>query len=289
VQEKRNIVWLASYPKSGNTWIRLVLDYIFERDKKIIDINNVSKLNLIASSRKLFDEILSIDTSELADEEIDRYKPMVYRHLSLEAERLTYIKIHDCWKLNPNGYAIFPPEITAGVVYIIRNPLDLLISFANHCNVSLESSARMICDEKLYLYGDNQKIKSQIKQHISSWSNHFISWNDESKLPLLLVRYEDLLLDSFNVFCKILEFLNIEIDSVRLNNAIKQSSFTKLKEQESSFGFREKPLGSNSFFKFGSVNHWKTILDNETVDLVVKNHYDVLKRLDYFDLLGIEP
>ena len=142
----KKIFWLASYPKSGNTWMRIFLsNYVMDGDKPV-NINDLFS-NRIASSRTLFDEYSGINAAEMDMEMVDRYRPEVYRFFASEQEEdPLFMKVHDSWHLNLDGEALFPADISRGVIYLIRNPLDVAVSFSDHEGKTVQKIIRNMND-----------------------------------------------------------------------------------------------------------------------------------------------
>ena len=186
------IVWLASYPKSGNTWFRAFLTALLNPGLAEVDINNLHPTT-IASSRQLFDEMTGLSSADLSPDEIDRLRPRVYRQNALESEDMIYHKVHDAWIRLPDGEPIIPADVTRAVVYFIRNPLDVVLSFAHHLNTSIDKTIA-IMNNPAYAFCDRRdRLHNQLSQRLLTWSSHVKSWVDESGLPVLIMRYEDML------------------------------------------------------------------------------------------------
>ena len=137
------MVWLASYPKSGNTWFRVFLNNLFSDSPLAVHINDLT-LTTISSNRSIIDSYLGLHSSELTAEEIDNLRPQVYERFSEEQEGAAYVKTHEAWTLNSRGNPIFTEEITKGVVYIIRNPLDIAISYSFHNNEPIDNTISIL-------------------------------------------------------------------------------------------------------------------------------------------------
>lgn len=279
MKERKNIIWISSYPKSGNTWIRVFLDNIRSGSDQPADINRLS-ISKIASSRTLFDQYAGVNSSDLNEDEIERYRPKVYRLLAAESVEDMLIKVHDAWKLNSIHEAIFPSEITKAVIYIIRNPLDIVVSGAFHNSVNLEISIERVnsdyslCDKKDRLY-------NQLRQELQSWSNHVISWIDQSGLPLIVVRYEDLVNDPISNFKSIMSFLGWTHTEEEIIRSVKNSEIDNLRNQEKENGFREKPIHAETFFRSGKIGTWKEYLTDDMVKSVYLNNKVVMDRFGY--------
>jgi len=144
------IVWLASYPKSGNTWLRVLLTNYLRPGDAPADINKLDG-GPIASARVWFDEWAGIESSVLDDTTIERLRPEVYRCMLREATDTLYMKTHDAWTRTDRNAALFPADVTAGVIYVMRNPLDLAASCANHWGVSIDRAVENLCHPEFAL------------------------------------------------------------------------------------------------------------------------------------------
>lgn len=276
----KKMVWLASYPKSGNTWFRLLLENVLAAPGASKGINEMEKSSM-ASSRVLMDHFCGVSTAELTDSETEELRPEVYRKYAEQSDDLQFIKVHDAWKRTPSGAALFPEEITKGVIYLIRNPLDIAVSFAHHASKKIDATIEDMNSESFCLCNNSIKKDYQVKQILFDWSTHVTSWIDDSGLPVQVMRYENLLEDTFNTFCKALEFLDLQINIQKIKQAVKASEFNNLKEIESLEGFREKPMRSKSFFREGQAGTWRNILNPSQVEKLVLKHETQMRRFNY--------
>jgi hypothetical protein len=276
----KNIIWLASYPKSGNTWVRIFLaNYL---NQKPVDINAIDS-SIISSSRHLFDNYSGILSSDLSHDEIDMQRPLFYQKISEETNDVQFIKTHDAFTLNTQNKAIFPETISKGVIYIVRNPLDVAVSFAYHLGIDPNISASNLNKETFQLAGKSNRLNKQFRQKLLSWSDHYLSWK-HSGMNFLLIRYEDLLENPILEFKKIIEFIDWELNQKRLLKAIEDSSFTKLKHQELENNFKEKPIKSKHFFRKGGIGNWKEELNSESISMLYLKHREVIQALNYSDI-----
>ena len=173
-----NIIWYVSYPKSGNTWFRIFLSNLLREEKEAIDINNTTGTNLIASGRAMFDEMCGLEASDLSFEEIQNLRPELYRILSQKTQKTLFIKAHDAYTFLSNGEPLFPSDTIQGIIYIIRNPLDVAVSYAYHNGCSIQESIDMMGDENHWLSNSDSKLHIQLPQKLSSWSTHVQSWTN---------------------------------------------------------------------------------------------------------------
>ncbi len=280
MDDPRKTVWLTSYPKSGNTWFRGFLTALLHPDQPEIDINNLHPTT-IASSRQLFDELTGVSSADLSYSEIERLRPRVYRQLAQESTEVLYQKVHDAWTLTPAGEPLFPPDITRSVIYFIRNPLDVAVSFAHHLNTGIDKTIAIMNDSGYAFCKQTDRLHDQLRQRLLSWSGHVRSWLDDSGLPVLVMRYEDMKSDPYESFSKTVAFIGLKVTPKEIEAALEQASFQRMQLQEKEKGFHEKSTGSASFFRKGVVGDWKNILSKSQVELIIKAHSVIMEKFGY--------
>lgn len=280
MENNRNIVWIASYPKSGNTWFRVFLSNLLSSTKNPININELDRTP-IASSRYLFDKYSGIDSSDLTFDEINRFRPEVYRQISDESGDVVFLKVHDSWSLNCENRPLFPKEITKAVIYIVRNPLDVAVSLSHHNGKEIESTIRIMNDINYNLCSNTRKLNNQLHQHLSSWSNHVSSWIEKSNLPVYIIRYEDMIDKPLEVFMKAIGFLDMKYSQEAIAIAIQNSSFKKLRQQEENDGFVERSSKSEYFFRKGIVGDWKQSLSKSQASSLIRENFMMMKKIGY--------
>jgi len=281
----RRIVWLASYPKSGNTWVRVLLANYLRDAEAPAEINRLDG-GPIASARVWFDEWAGVEASLLAPHVVDRLRPEVYRRLARAADQPLFMKVHDAWTRADTGEPMFPADATLGVVYLVRNPLDMVMSIANHYGTSAESALERLCDPDGTSSTTNTCLRDQLRQRLGSWSEHVRSWVDESGLPVHVVRYEDLSADPVAAFERIVGFCGLDGDAngrdrARVAKAVAFSDFTELSRQEREAGFKERPAAAERFFRHGQVGGWRSELAEPLVQRVVDAHGPTMERFGY--------
>ncbi|MBU8892224.1 MAG: sulfotransferase domain-containing protein [Bacteroidales bacterium] len=279
---KKNIIWLASYPKSGNTWFRIFLTNLLSDSDTPANINDLTETS-ISSSRKIFDEYTGLSSSDLTFEEIDRMRPDVYRMQSLESDELLFKKVHDKYYSIENDQALFPAEISKGVIYFIRNPLDVLVSFAYHSARPVNKMISTLNDSN-YAFCDNKdKLQNQLRQIIGSWSDHVKSWAEQTNIPVHVVRYEDMVNSTFDSFSKAVKFIGLKKTETEISDAIKMSDFSVLANQEKKDGFKEKTIKSKSFFREGKIGDWRNHPEEIIMKEIIANHKDVMMKFGYLN------
>lgn len=279
------IVWLASYPKSGNTWFRAFLTALLGDG----DLNiNQMRTDGIFSSRHIFDDATDMDSTYLYDSEVKQMLPDVFTHVvSQYAKPKLFVKVHDAYSINDAGIPIIPAEPTHCALYFIRNPLDVAGSFANHNAGTIDDSIKTMNKPKGTLAKQKRPVgelntNNQFAQLMYSWSGHAESWTSpEVPFPVLVLRYEDMLHDQMNTFTKAVEFMGLDKTPEQIEKAIFESRFEKLKEQEKEKGFGEKNRSSESFFRKGKSGGWVDELTPEQIKLIVDNHREVMEKYNY--------
>lgn len=279
---KKNIIWLASYPKSGNTWFRVFLTNLLFDTNIPANINDLAETS-ISSSRKIFDEYTGLSSSDLTFEEIDRMRPDVYRMQSMETDELLYKKVHDKFYFVDSNQALFPQEISKGVIYIIRNPMDVLVSFAYHSTSPVEKMISAINDSNYAFCDNNDKLQNQLRQILGSWSDHVKSWTEQTVIPVHTVRYEDMINNPVESFKGAIDFIGVERTDSQIKDAIEKSDFSVLSNQEKQGGFKEKMIKSRSFFRKGIIGDWKNHLNNEILNEIVNKHKEIMIKYGYLD------
>jgi hypothetical protein len=281
-----DLFWLASYPKSGNTWIRILLANY--RTDAPACINALSQYGMSgAFLRSLFDRYCGLKSSTLPAHTAERLQPDVYRMLAAHAPMPLVLKVHDGWKQTDRGEALFPSDVTTGTIYVLRNVLDVAPSAADHWGVDCATAVERLCDPHFALASDPQVLSPGLRQHLGSWSGHVASWVDRSGLAPLVVRYEDLVADTAGALAKIVACLGWNVEAQRIDRAVNNSHFAKLQARERETGFREaSPVSRSSFFRSGRAGTWREALTPELTTKLVERHGDMMQRFGYIDGRG---
>lgn len=276
----RKIVWLASYPKSGNTWLRCFLDAYFLDD---LDINEIVS-SISDDMHKLYDPG---DGTEIAKAPVDIQqlcRPMgllrlVNMHNKLRGDSMPlFVKTHTPHLL-ANGIEYQPECLTKAVVYLTRDPRDVLPSFAKHMGLSIDDAIDGMNDKYKVLGGNSERVG----ELISSWDQHVSSYLNATTHNVLYVRYEDLLEDPEKYFAKILTHSGVDPDMEKVKSAIEMTRLERLRAREKEEGFLESsPKAKNQFFgKGGNAN--RDNLEPRHFHKIEKAFGRIMKRLGYLD------
>lgn len=280
------ILWLASFPKSGNTWLRVFLANLMRGGAEPVDINRI-ELATIASDRTTADDILGFDTADLTDDEVDCLRPEVYRQVAHASAAPVFMKIHDAYTMTARGEPMIPPEVTRAAIYVVRNPLDVTASLIGQGAESADEVVGFMgrSDSTSRRAGDAFPV--QLRQRLSSWSQHAASWIDQRDVPVHVVRYEDMVWRPAETFRAVARCAGLSDAPADIDRALAHSSFETLKAQERARGFKERCSGSDGFFHSGRVGSWRQRLEARQVERLVVDHHAVMARLGYLSAAGL--
>jgi len=274
------IIWIASFPKSGNTFVRALLSsYFFSKsgDFEFGLLKNIKKF-----PKKSFFVKLGIDLNnpeQLAKSYIKA------QELINKKKGIKFLKTHSSFCKMNNKYSFTNSENTAGAIYLVRDPRNVVTSCTNHFNVDYDQATKFVTEN--WLFGEET-----IPEYIGSWIFNYNSWKILSKVNrLLLVKYEELISDTENCFLKILNFINFIsknnsfIDKEKLKRCIISTQFNKLQNLEKKYGFDEATIDNqnrkNKFFNLGKKNNWENILDKEIKKKIEQCCKDEMFELGY--------
>ncbi len=280
-----NILWLASYPKSGNTWFRVFLTNLIRNSDEPADLNSLEPAR-IASSRTLFDEHAGVESSDLTEDEIERLQSRVFEAVSVKNENCAepvVMKIHDAFTLNSKGEPLVSPKATRKALYLIRNPLDVAVSYAHHVACHIDTAIEHMADETHFFNQSKKRINNQFRQRLLSWSRHVESWVDGLGPYIHLLRYEDMIRAPLETFTRAVRFAQLPDDAKRIQKAILFSDIRELQRQEKTRGFKEKSPKASSFFRKGTCGSWRESLTPEQALRIIEKHRTVMRRFGYLD------
>ena len=284
------IIWLASYPKSGNTFLRSLLSaYFFTKDGNF-ELNSLNKI-IQFPSIDLFKKF-GVNTSNNL-EIVKNYINIQQKINSQDIKTIRFLKTHTSF-YDINGYKFTDLNNTLGVIYIVRDPRSVVKSFANHNQMSLE-----LATNKLLEFGTltgetkhSQVVKDQVITHVGSWSSNYTTWKEFKKMDkYLLIKYEDLVSDTEKTFIEILNFIyklgksEPKIDNNKLKNTLKSTTFSEMQKLEKEKGFNEALRDADgkkiTFFKYGLEKNDPNLLPEILNNKIKKGLKDELNELNY--------
>ncbi len=274
------IFWLASYPKSGNTWFRVFLTNLRGGEDGPADINKL-RSTPIASARGVFDDEAGVEASDLTFDEIDRLRPEIYEQLAANTDEKLFMKVHDAYTSNDKNIPLFPEEATAGAIYIIRNPLDVAVSFADHSGLDYDTAISRMAEESFAFCAKSRRLHDQLRQKLLSCSSHVKSWTEQAPFPVCVMRYEDMKQKPVETFEKAVRFSGLEYGREEILKALELSSFEELQRQEKEGGFKERSTRSEMFFRKGKIGSWLEALTEKQAQRIINDHRGVMRRFGY--------
>ena len=280
VSNERKIIWVASYPKSGNTWVRVFL-YQYYHDNQCSDINKLNELIPPVSEKKLYLDANGGEEPDNAD--YARLREPVFRNIisSWQDNKPLLLKNHNARARHLKRETV-PTELTSKAIYIVRNPLDVVDSLANHTGLSIDGAVQLMCEPGAIIGGAGTSGGLEI---LTTWSQHVMSWvYGAQQYPTLVIRYEDLLTQPDLSFRNIVSFLEWPVFEDQLELSISNASFDRLKAFEHAHGFNENPHSkSRQFFRRGQSDRWQSVLSRSQIDRIIQVHGTMMERLGYLD------
>lgn len=272
-----NISWLSSYPKSGNTWIRMFINAFIT--KMPLNINSSYQMARLDIDPGVLQLVCPTPIRELNHSEQFIYRPaMLLNMLKLSPGRLV-LKTHSA-KIALDGLPAHPLQISDCAIYIIRDPRDICLSLAEHMGTSIDATIEFMGNIKQGI----EDAQGGFVSLLLTWSEHVKSWTTKNKnIATLVVKYEDLLTETEETFLQILKHLqltNLSNITERFKFALKESDFEQLRLYEQNKGFVEKGKGER-FFREGKAGQWKEKLTANQINKIYNDHGSIMEQFGY--------
>jgi hypothetical protein len=286
----RGIVWIAGYPRSGSTWMRVFLYNLIRLagGHPAVDdyINDLGRIGPLERARAdLFQRFLGKPVGEATWDEVVPVRPRVHAAIAEEADGLVMAGTH-----NALGVVMDVPLInmdaTSGAIYVMRNPLDVAVSLAAYHGQSIDQAI-----ERMGTAGcQTANAPGAAYEHLGSWSENVLTWVGSQQPTIFPVRYEDMLAIPGDVFGAVARFVAQPATPAQLAEAIDLAAFDRLHRMEQTVGFAEAATG-RPFFRSGHAGQWRDAMTEEQVRRVVADHHDMMVRAGYLsdDLSGFAP
>jgi hypothetical protein len=273
MNDLRRIIWLASFPKSGNTWIRSLLAQYFMPPGQAPDLNNLRNFTTGDVRRDFFDAAAGgrYDGSTIAD--WLEMRPRALRLIAGSKPTHHFVKTH-CQTMRVGDTDLIPPEVTAAAIYIMRNPFDLAPSFARHQACDLDTAIdRMMNPDSMAGTAEG------IFEPLGRWDDHVTSWTTAPGLSRHVLRYEDMIANTGKAMRGLIEtFFRISVDKPKLARAVRATNFDAMKAFEQKHGFVEKPAEMRAFFAKGQAGVWRDDLSPAQVGRIREAFLPVLEK-----------
>ncbi|MFL2892448.1 MAG: sulfotransferase domain-containing protein [Candidatus Pelagibacter sp.] len=259
------IIWIASYPKSGNTYLRSFLcSYYFSENGKF-DFNLLDNI-------KNFPGIHYSKNKTDSNQEASR-NWIINQNYFFDKAKLNFLKTHNSMQLF-EGNRFTSKDQTIGAIYIYRDPRNIITSLKNHYSMNYQSAFEFMIDDKSFIIQDSYDNDKSNFTYLGSWVNHYKSWFSTKNFKVMLIKYEDLQDRKFEIFIDVVKFINSlsdkdeKVNENKLEKSIKSTNFSVLKNNEKNYGFVESVKSKISgqkinFFNLGFNNRWKKILPKD--------------------------
>ena len=263
------IFWIASYPKSGNTWVRsLICSYYYTNDGIFRDDKLLKNIGQFPEKKHFekFDYNIAVPG--------DTTKFWIKAQESINQDRkFRFFKTHNfLGKINNTQFT--NEENTLGAIYILRDPRNVITSVKNHFEMTYEETLEFMLNERKFTYDYFKKNDYGDFQFLSSWEKNYQTWINNKMFPTLVIKYENLISQTFVELKKIVNFIDNltkqkkDFDEKKAINALSSTSFSNLKNFENTIGFSESLVSKINkrkipFFHLGPKNNWNQILDKD--------------------------
>lgn len=271
------IAWIASYPKSGSTWLRAFLHNYIADGGTPYDINRLMDLSTGENAASRYQVFDPRPASAYSIRDVQTMRPRVHQAIADAQDGLVFVKTHNA-QLIVEGVQLITKAVTGGAIYILRDPRDIAISYSRHLGLSIDRTIGFMNDPSAATGGTD----SAVYVRLATWSGHVHFWTKQPHPTLHVMRYEDMLADPTAAFGAVIRFLGQAPAPARLDRAIAHSDFAELRRQERAHGFVEQPQQSQDrFFREGRGGQWREALTGAQIARIERDHGAVMQRFGY--------
>lgn len=275
------IIWLASYPKSGNTWLRAFLHNLLRDPPEGYDLNKIDDFTIGDSAVAWYVPLVGRPPGDWTFEDVGRVRRKAHEAMTRAFPDNVFVKTHNALFADEYGPMI-TLEVTAGAIYVVRNPLDVAISYSHHLGKTIDETIHILNSSR----SGNPNTVRNVYSVLGSWSEHVGSWTARRHPGLHVMRYEDMLDKPESTFGGVVSFLGLNPPRPRLLRAIERCRFEELRSREESQGFKERSDVAERFFRAGRAGQWRELLSEEQVKRIVDAHGPAMQRLGYLSADG---
>ena len=272
------ILWLASYPKSGNTWLRAFLHNLIHDRGGPLDLDALSQSTLMDAGREHYEPLLDKAWHKVTALDAALLRPRVQAAIAASRKGTVMVKTHTMLT-RLSGVPSHDPDLTAGAIYIVRDPRDIAVSYADHLGIAIDATIDSMATPDAVTY----TTRNGVAEFLGSWSQHVTSWTAQEGPTVLVLRYEDMLADPETAFGRVAAFLHLDTPPALLSKAIANTGFEQLVRLESGRGFRERSPEQARFFRKGRAGGWRVMLTPHQSTRIAADHGPVMRGFGYLD------
>ena len=278
----KKIIWISSYPKSGNTFLRAMLSAFFYSKDGIFKQDYLK--NVAEFPRDFFD----LKSSNNFLNEIKEYEK-IQKKISSTDKEIIFLKTHLANLTINKIYPTINKDYSICSIYIVRDPRNVILSLKNHYNVDIKECLNFLMNDKNFIC---MKKKDLSKGYtlILDWASNYLSWKNQKNINTIFIKFEDLVLEQEKTFIHILnelkKFMNLEIDKKKIENVVKTTNFKYLRQLEENEGFIENKImgiqnNKNFFFNKGIEQNFNKDLDPSIIEEIKNKYKNLLLELNY--------
>ena len=284
------IFWIASYPKSGNTWLRALISSYYYSNDGVFNQELLKKIDQFPT-KKYFN---SFDFNKKIPTDTCKFWIKAQEKINEKRNELKFFKTHNIFG-KINNYDFTNRQNSIGCLYVVRDPRNVFTSLKNHYQLDDNQAIKWMTNDKNFIYYIQKFEENGYSdfQFISSWNIHYQSWKKQNKIPIKFIKYEDLQNQTYYVFKEIIKFINQivnlkeKVNTDKIKTVLKTTTFEKLKQNEINHGFSESVTSRDDkdkkipFFNLGPKNDWRKII-NDDLKAKLENIFEKdLKDLSY--------
>ena len=276
------IIWIASYPKSGNTWLRsLISSYYFS--KGMFNLLDLKKIPNFSVSDFINDSLLLQNGVDVAKQWLN-----VQKEINKNYKKTLFFKTHNASvAINKNLFT--DSDNTAGCIYVVRDPRNIITSYKNFEKKTYDEILNHMKNKEAFLFSE-KKTGFKSFEFIGSWADNYYSWfHNKLGIPICLIKYEDLVKDTLGELRKIIDFIanvqnikNYSFNNEKAERGVSDSSFENLSKMEQDRGFNEA-RHDQKFFNMGEKNNWQKLLPISIKENIEQSFYSEMKQLNYLN------
>lgn len=240
-------IYLVSYPKSGNTWMRYLMTYAIWPELAEVDL--VEMAAYMPSFALQHDSSMMLDPSAPCNKLKHR---IIKEHTSYDGIAKQYVR---------------------NAIYIARDGRDAMVSYWHFCNqrdkTAIPFSAFI------------EQSSEQPRLSFGRWKDHVQSWTNAPLDSKLILRYEDMLADTTGCLRRALEFAEIDATDVVIAKAVERASFNSMRKLERTKGLNLDQLKNVEFVRKGKSGTWHDTFGPGDLEKFNKFHGGSVPQLGY--------